>query len=209
MSRLASICLFLVLVSSRAEPQVLSSAPPVSGFVPGQLRSQVVRSLPCERITAAEVALDSLYKTYGYTECTQNEPYRVSLFFVRDTLIAVTAPLPLKRDAIDWDRLNLYRTDERRAAVEFWEQLRSVTNRLLGREPDSVSLSRKPPDSGSSDSTTILVAFWSPTSAQPWEARLTIVPISSLGTVSGFANTVSVHDYCVTTVPWLRCVRRK
>ena len=207
MNRIARFCLLLALVPCRAEAQVLSSAPPASGFVPGQLRFQVARSMPCERLTAAEAKLDSLYKAYGYTRCAQHEPFRVDLYFVRDTLISVTAPLVLDRNQIKWDRLD--NSDERRAAVGVWEQIRSVANQLFGREPDSVSLARNPPGSGSSDSTTMLSAFWSPTTAQPWGARLTIVLVSSQGKLSGFVGTMSVQDFCVTSVPWLRCVRHK
>jgi hypothetical protein len=210
-NRIARLCLVLALVPWRTQAQVLSSAPPASGFVPGQLRSQVARYWPCEHLTNVEANFDSLYKAYDYIRCAQNDdPKRVDLYFVRDTLISVTAPFLLSQQKeINW--FGLDRFDQRRAAVRVWKQIRLVVSQLFGREPDSVSVARNLPDSGSSDSTTMLTALWSPTTAKPWEARLTILVASLQGQNRGleFDSTISVQDYCVTTVPWLPCMRHK
>lgn len=197
------LCLLIFCVAfARPIPglsQVLSTAPSVSGFLPGQLRSVDMPHMDCRRVPGSDPHLDSLYRAYSLTQCDSSN---VSLFFVRDTLFAVYAPPPLQFPRIDWRTID--QSDARRIVLGIWQQFRVSAFDLFGRDADSIVLA-PPSATGSTAGSPTLTAVWSSSPSHPWSARFFV---TFLGRYSAAMIRTYVEDPCVTTVPWRQCARR-
>jgi len=147
--------------------------------------------------------MDSLYASAHYLRCDSivSGSTEASFFFVRDTLLRISAalrggpalpPLP-PGDTVDvgrWLRAIL-------------EQYRVRLRTLLGSGWDSVSTS----DSGGSSSLrATLSAHWVPNARRAWAAEFTLVAVFFQRNVYVLPN-VALENVCAVDVPWLRCRR--
>jgi hypothetical protein len=197
MRLLISVALLLALPLRTGTTQARGAAPPIRGFVLGELRGRSARNLRCEAIRDSIAATDSLYRAYGYSVCTRSATAQVWLYFVRDTLVKVSANQGILNPQ---GSVRMSPEGAIRSVQNVWTSLQLEARAIFGSAPDSVSaasVGRTPDEVG-------LTAYWRQGEARRWSGRYQVNGRFFDGSFVVGALVV-IEDPCVTTVPWRTC----
>ena len=170
------------------------AAPVLRGHTPGMTYTGMARSYACKSAEPPP-GLQQAYVQYKVRECFPEQ--WVSLIYVRDTLVSITAPPDLQFNLEDASAKMI--TGGEPVLRYAWAQIAAEAMRTYGGVPDSVTVQKEAADT----STVSLTAHWRANAKRSWSLVLVITYGSAMG---GFTvSRASLIDPCVTSVPWHKC----